>query len=88
MNTPTMNPDDVRAAIAKRGTRIATVTFVKKCGALRTINGLFRTTSHMVGGDGGARQHDVLKANNLVAIYSLKDKGWRSFKINSVTEIR
>jgi len=28
--TPTMNPDQVRAAIKARGTKIATVTFVKK----------------------------------------------------------
>jgi hypothetical protein len=88
MNTPTMSPDQVRATIAKRGTKIATVTFLKKCGSLRTINGLFRTTSNMVGGDGGARQHDVLRSNDLVAIYSLKDKGWRSFKADRVVEIR
>jgi hypothetical protein len=85
---PTMNPETVRAAIAARGTKIATVSFVKKDGSIRTINGLFKTTSHMVGGDGGARQHDVLKANDLVAIYSLKDRGWRSFRADAVTEIK
>jgi hypothetical protein len=41
----------------------------------------------MVGGDGGARQHDVLKANDLVAIYSLKDRGWRSFRADRVVHI-
>lgn len=88
MNTNLMHPDAVRAAIAKRGTKIATVSFIKKDGSVRRINGLFRATSHMVGGDGGARQHDTLKANDLVAIYSLKDRGWRSFKTDSVVEIR
>jgi hypothetical protein len=83
-----MNPDQVRAAIKARGTKIATVTFVKKCGSLRTINGLFRPTSKMVGGDRGAAQHDVLRANDLVAIYSLKDRGWRSFKAGAVLDIR
>jgi len=86
--TPTMNPDDVRAAIARRGTRFATITFLKKCGTPRKINGLFRPTSKLVGGDRGAAQHDVLRANDLVAIYSLKDRGWRSFKADSVLEVR
>ncbi len=86
--TRTMNPEMVRAEIAKRGTRFASVSFVKKDGSLRKINGLFRTTSNMVGGDRGAAQHDTLKANDLVAIYSLKDRGWRSFKLDSVVEVR
>jgi hypothetical protein len=88
MNTPTMTPDQVRAAIAKRGTKFATVSFRKKDGSIRKINGLFRATSKLVGGDGGARQHDVLRSNDLVAIYSLKDRGWRSFKADRVVEIR
>ncbi len=84
----TMNPDTVRAAIKARGTKFATVVFVKKDGSIRKINGLFRASSHMVGGNRGAAQSDALKANDLVAIYSLKDRGWRSFKVNQVTEIR
>lgn len=87
MNTNTMTPDDVRAAIRQRGTKIATVSFIKKDGSVRKVNGLFRATSKMVGGDGGARQHDVLKASDLVAIYSLKDRGWRSFKVDQVVHI-
>ena len=85
--TPTMNPEMVRDVIRKRGTRFATVSFIKKDGSIRTINGLFRAASKMVGGDRGAAQHDTLKANDLVAIYSLKDRGWRSFKTASVVEI-
>lgn len=85
--TPTMTPEMVRAEIAKRGTKITTVSFVKKDGTVRRINGLFRTTSNMVGGDRGEAQHETLKANDLVAIYSLKDRGWRSFKTTSVVEI-
>jgi len=88
MNTKLMTPDAVRATIAKRGTKFATVSFRKKDGSIRKINGLFRTTKHMVGGDGGARQHDVLRSNDLVAIYSLKDRGWRSFKAGAVLDIR
>jgi len=84
---PTMHPDAVRTAIKARGTKFATVSFVKKDGSIRKINGLFRATRHMVGGDRGAAQGDVLKAHDLVAIYSLKDRGWRSFKISSVVNI-
>jgi len=83
-----MKPEEVHAALARIGTKIATVTFRKKDGSIRKINGLFRATSKMVGGDGGARQHEVLKANDLVAIYSLKDRGWRSFKADAVIDIR
>jgi hypothetical protein len=83
-----INPDQVRAAIAKRGTKFATVTFRKKCGSIRKINGLFRATSKLVGGDRGAAQHDVLRSNDLVAIYSLKDRGWRSFRADAVLEVR
>ena len=86
--TPTMHPAAVHAAIRQRGTKFATVSFVKKDGSIRRINGLFRATSHMVGGDRGAAQSDVLKANDLVAIYSLKDRGWRSFKADAVLDIR
>lgn len=83
----TLDPATVQQEIARRGTRFATVSFVKRDGSIRKINGLFRATSKMVGGDGGAKQHDVLKANDLVAIYSLKDRGWRSFKTDSVVAI-
>lgn len=85
---PTLDPATVRAEIRKRGTKFATVTFVKKDGSLRKINGLFRATSKMVGGERGAAQHNVLRANNLVAIYSLKDRSWRSFRVDSVVEVR
>lgn len=85
--TPTMNPDEVRATLRKRGTRFVTISFIKRDGSLRKINGLLRTTRHMVGGDRGAAQSDVLKSNGLVAIYSLKDRGWRSFSENAVVSI-
>jgi hypothetical protein len=84
----TLDPTTVRQTLAQRGTRFVTVQFLKKDGTLRKINGLLRATSKMVGGDRGDRQHDVLRANDLVAIYSLKDRGWRSFNLNSVVEVR
>jgi hypothetical protein len=86
--TPTLDPQTVRDIVHRKGTRFATVKFVKKDGSTRRINGLFRATSKMVGGDLGQAQHDRLRANGLVAIYSLKDRGWRSFSADRVLEVR
>ena len=83
-----MDPAQVQAAVRARGTKFITVTFRKKCGTVRKINGLLRATSHMVGGDRGDAQHDTLRNNGLVAIYSITDRGWRSFKIDSVLEVK
>lgn len=86
--TPTMHPDAVERAIKARGTKFATVSFIKKDGTLRTINGHFRAGKHIVGNDRGAAQSDAMKAKGLVPIYSLKDRGWRSFSLDAVVEIR
>jgi hypothetical protein len=83
-----LDPNTVHQIVHRKGTKFATVTFQKKSGETRRINGLFRATSKMVGGDLGQAQHDRLRANGLVAIYSLKDRGWRSFKVDSVLEVR
>lgn len=85
---PTMHPDAVQRAIRQRGTKFATVSFIKKDGSIRTINGLFRPASHIVGNDRGQVQGEALRAKGLVPIYSLKDRGWRSFSIDSVIEVR
>lgn len=84
----TMNPDTVRREIDKRGTRFATVVFRKKDGSLRTINGHFRAGKHILGNERGQAQSETMKANGLVPIYSMADKGWRSFKLDAVVEIR
>jgi hypothetical protein len=84
----TMNPDQVRAAVRAKGTKFATVTFVKKDGSLRTINGHFRAVKHIVGSDRGQAHSEAMQAKGLVPIYSLKDRGWRSFSADRVQEIR
>ena len=84
----TLDPTTVRQTLAQRGTRFVTVQVIKKDGTLRKINGLLRATSKMVGGDRGDRQHEMLRANDLVAIYSLRDRAWRSFNAHNVVEIR
>lgn len=88
MNAQPMNPEQVYAEVQKRGTKFVSVVFLKKDGTPRKINGLLRATSKMVGGDRGAAQHDTLRNNGLIAIYSLKDRGWRSFAADRVLEVR
>lgn len=75
-----LNPTEVRAAVAAKGTRFATVTFVKKDGTERRINGLFRPASKILGTGRKTPDH-------LVAIWSPRD-GWRSFDVSRVTEIK
>jgi hypothetical protein len=84
----TMTPDQVHAAVKTKGTKFATVTFVKKDGSLRKINGHFRAVKHIVGSDRGQAHSEAMQAKGLVPIYSLKDRGWRSFKVDSVLEVR
>ena len=79
MNTLDINP--VRRLVAEKGTRFATVRFVKKDGTERVINGHFRAGKHILGTGRPVADH-------LVAIYSMKDSGWRSFRADSVLEIR
>ena len=76
----TMTPEQVRAAVKAKGTKFATVTFVKKNGDLRTINGLFRAYKHVKGTGRTTPEH-------LVAIWSPKD-GWRSFDVDSVQSLK
>lgn len=76
----TMSPEEVRAAVKAKGTKFASVTFTKKNGDLRTINGLFRAYKHVKGTGRATPDH-------LVAIWSPKD-GWRSFDVHSVHEVR
>lgn len=84
----TMDPATVRAEIRKRGTKFATVKFVKKDGSIRTINGHFRAGKHILGNERGQAQSEAMKAKGLVPIYSLADRGWRSFSEAAVVEIR
>ena len=44
-----MDPKDVRQAVEAKGTKFATVTFVKKDGSVRTKNGLFKPLKHIKG---------------------------------------
>jgi len=75
-----LTPSQVETAVAAKGTRFATVHFIKKDGSPRALNGLFRPLSHILGTGRPAQPH-------LVAIWSPRE-GWRSFRKDSVLAIK
>jgi len=75
-----MTPTEVRNIVAAKGTKFATVTFIKRDGSERRINGLFRAYRHVKGTGRATPDH-------LVAIWSPRD-GWRSFDVSRVTAIK
>lgn len=79
--------ETVQNIVATKGTKFATVTFIKKDGTIRTVNGLFRPTSQMVGNERGAQVAESLRKNGLIPIFSVAERKWKSFNINSVVEI-
>jgi hypothetical protein len=75
-----LTPVQVETAVAAKGTRFATVHFIKKDGSPRALNGLFRPVSHILGTGRPTQPH-------LVAIWSPRE-GWRSFRKDSVLAIK
>lgn len=84
----TMNVTTVRDIIKARGTRFATVNFIKKDGSERVANGLFRPSSHIVGSERGFRQSEQMKEQGRVPFYDLAKKAWISFYADKVLDIR
>lgn len=85
--TNTMNRTTVRDLVKARGTKFATVTFIKKDGSKRTVNGLFRPSSHIIGNAKGRVISEAMKANGYVPIYSVIDSGWKCFHEDAVLEV-
>ena len=79
--------EQVKCMVAGKGSKIATVTFVKADGSQRVINGLFKPTSKMVGSERGMAQGEAMKARGQVPIWSLQEKSWKSFYSDRVVEI-
>lgn len=86
--TNLMTKEQVRCMIAGKGTKIATVTFLKADGSLRTINGLFKPSSKIVGSERGVAQGEAMKARGQVPVYELASKQWKSFYADRVVEIK
>jgi hypothetical protein len=84
----TLSPTTVKDIIKGRGTRIATVTFLKADGSERIANGLFRPSSHIVGSDRGFKQSEHMKAIGLQPFYDLQKKAWISFYLDRVISVK
>lgn len=76
----------VKAYVAgKKATgQIGTVTFRKADGTLRTINGVFKPTSKIVGSERGIAQGKAMEARGQVPIYDLHEMKWKSFYADKV----
>ena len=75
-----LTQSEVQSKLKAKGTKFLTVTFVKKNGELRKINGRLNATSKIKGTGRSTPSH-------LVPIWSPRE-GWRSFDVNNVLEIR
>jgi hypothetical protein len=87
-NQQTLTVEQVACLVKGKGTKIATVKFVKSDGAIRIINGLFKPSSKIVGSDRGVALEKAMKARGQIPLYSLKDKSWKSFFADQVLEIK
>ena len=78
----------VQELIEKKGTKIATVKFIKADGTIRTVNGLFKPSSKIVGSERGVAQGEAMKARGQVPVYELSSQQWKSFMLDRVLEIK
>jgi hypothetical protein len=78
----------VQELIEKKGTKIATVKFLKADGSIRVVNGLFKPSSKIVGSDRGVAQGEAMKARGQVPVYELSSQQWKSFYADKVLEIK
>jgi hypothetical protein len=86
--TNTMTVEQVKCLVKGKGSKIATVSFIKADGSIRTVNGLFKPTSKMVGSDRGVAQGEAMKARGQVPIWEIAQGKWKSFKVDKVLEIK
>ena len=85
--TNTLNRTTVRDVIKGRGTKFASVTFIKKDGSERKVNGLFKPSSHIIGNAKGRVISETMKRNGYVPIYSVVEASWKCFHEDAVVEI-
>ena len=88
MTTNTMTKEQVQRLIKDKGSKIATVSFIKADGTTRVINGLFKPSSKIVGSERGVAQGEAMKARGQVPVYELTSKRWKSFYADKVLEIK
>jgi hypothetical protein len=83
----TISKTTVRDIVNARGTRFATVKFIKKDGSERVVNGLFRPSSHIIGNAKGRVVSEAMKANGYIPIFSVSENSWKCFHEEAVVEI-
>lgn len=64
------------------GNKFISVSFLKKDGTPRTINGRLRVKRYLKGGDNPNTRNDAY-----LIIYSMRDKGYRTINLDSVFRI-
>lgn len=82
-----MDTNTVHQIIEAKGTKFATVSFIKKDGTIRVVNGLFKPTSKIVGSDKGMAQGEAMKARGQIPIYEVSSGSWKSFYADKVVSI-
>lgn len=71
----------IDSLIKQAENRFVTISFVKKDGSLRTINGRFGVTKHLKGGTCS------LDKNKFFIIYSIADAGYRAIDKQKIKSI-
>lgn len=79
--------DRVREILDSLQNQFLTVSFIKKDGTERTVNGQLRATSRLVGNERGQAQGEAMKARGQVWIATPDGKS-KSFYLDRVTRIR
>lgn len=83
-----LTQEQVKCLVKGKGTKIATVTFLKSDGTIRTVNGLFKPSSKIVGSERGVAQGEAMKSRGQIPVYELASKQWKSFMLDRVIEIK
>jgi len=86
--TNVMTKEQVKCLVKGKGSKIATVSFIKADGSVRTVNGLFKPSSKIVGSERGVAQGEAMKARGQIPVYELVSKRWKSFYADRVVEIK
>jgi len=84
----TLNPETVYKFVEDKGTKIATVTFIKVDGSERVCNGLFKPSSHIIGSERGYKQGQDMRAKGIIPMYDLNKKAWICFYANKVVGVK
>jgi hypothetical protein len=71
----------IKQFINETSHKFMTVTFVKKDGAVRTINGRLNVKKHLRGG------RATVDTNKFLVLYSIADQGYRAVNKDSILSI-